>query len=136
MKIHIQVEFIIIVCLILIILYGHLFFSCAKTHDPYKLIEGFKEGVKSAADKIQVSSHTKTDKNNNKLKPSKTVEGFSNGSSHSNVDDIPLMFRDTPFKPDCCPNTYSNSNGCACMSLSQLNTLRNRGGNNVPYSEY
>jgi hypothetical protein len=47
-----------------------------------------------------------------------------------------LMFADTPFKPECCPNTYSNSMGCACMTGGQYNYLQVRGGNNVPYSEY
>ena len=47
-----------------------------------------------------------------------------------------LMFANTPFKPECCPNTYSNSSGCACMTGSQFNWLKMRSGNNVPYSEY
>ena len=47
-----------------------------------------------------------------------------------------LMFANTPFKPECCPNTFSNSMGCACMTVKQYNYLNNRGGNNVPYSEY
>jgi hypothetical protein len=47
-----------------------------------------------------------------------------------------LMFADTPFKPECCPNTFSNSMGCACMTSDQYNYLILRGGNNVPYSEY
>ena len=46
------------------------------------------------------------------------------------------MFATTPFKPECCPNTYSSSMGCACMTVPQYNYLRDRGGNNVPYSEY
>lgn len=46
------------------------------------------------------------------------------------------MFATTPFKPECCPNTYSNSSGCACMTGQQYNYLVTRGGNNVPYSEY
>ena len=46
------------------------------------------------------------------------------------------MFANTPFKPECCPNTYSNSMGCACMTGDQYNYLIMRGGNNVPYSEY
>jgi hypothetical protein len=46
------------------------------------------------------------------------------------------MFANTPFKPECCPNTYSNSMGCACMTGDQYNYLVMRGGNNVPYSEY
>ena len=47
-----------------------------------------------------------------------------------------LMFANTPFKPECCPNTYSNSSGCACMTAEQYNGLISRFGNNVPYSEY
>jgi len=47
-----------------------------------------------------------------------------------------LMFANTPFKPECCPNTYSNSTGCACMTVPQYKYLINRGGNNIPYSEY
>lgn len=46
------------------------------------------------------------------------------------------MFATTQFKPDCCPNSYSNSTGCACMTTDQYNYMQTRGGNNVPYSEY
>jgi hypothetical protein len=46
------------------------------------------------------------------------------------------MFANTPFKPECCPNEYSNSSGCACMTVQQYNYVIERGGNNVPYSEY
>jgi hypothetical protein len=47
-----------------------------------------------------------------------------------------LMFANTPFKPECCPNAFSNSSGCACMTSGQFNYLVERGGNNIPYSEY
>jgi hypothetical protein len=46
------------------------------------------------------------------------------------------MFATTPFKPECCPNAYSTSTGCACMTVDQYNFLQQRGFNNVPYSEY
>jgi len=46
------------------------------------------------------------------------------------------IFATTPFKPECCPNFYSNSSGCACMTTDQYNYVIRRGGNNVPYSEY
>lgn len=46
------------------------------------------------------------------------------------------MLATTPFKPECCPNTYSGSTGCACMTVDQYNYLRQRGGNNVPYDIY
>ena len=47
-----------------------------------------------------------------------------------------LLFANTPFKPECCPNAYSTSTGCACMTVNQYNGLITRFGNNVPYSEY
>jgi len=47
-----------------------------------------------------------------------------------------FMFATTPFKPECCPNAYSTSSGCACMTGNQYNYILGRGGNNVPYSEY
>jgi len=47
-----------------------------------------------------------------------------------------VLFADTQFKPECCPNTYSTGSGCACMTVGQYNYLIDRGGNNVPYSEY
>lgn len=47
-----------------------------------------------------------------------------------------LLFANTPFKPECCPNSFSTSTGCACMTMKQYNYLNERGGNNVPYSEY
>ena len=46
------------------------------------------------------------------------------------------IFATTPFAPECCPNAYSSSTGCACMTVDQYSYLRDRGGNNVPYSEY
>lgn len=46
------------------------------------------------------------------------------------------FFANVEFKPSCCPNTYSSSNGCACMSGQDYNYLITRGNNNVPYSEY
>jgi hypothetical protein len=46
------------------------------------------------------------------------------------------MFATTPFAPECCPNAFSNSSGCACMTVDQYTYLRQRGSNNVPYSEF
>ena len=46
------------------------------------------------------------------------------------------MFATTEFKPECCPNTYSSSTGCACMTMNQYKYLKERGSNNVPYSEF
>jgi len=47
-----------------------------------------------------------------------------------------VLFNNNTFKPECCPSTYSNSQGCACITPDQYNYLIKRGGNNDPYSEY
>ena len=47
-----------------------------------------------------------------------------------------FMFATTPFKPECCPSSYSTSQGCACMTGEQYNWIVERGSNNVPYSQY
>ena len=47
-----------------------------------------------------------------------------------------LLFANTKFAPEYCPNAYSTSTGCAAMTGEQYNYLITRGGNNVPYSEY
>lgn len=46
------------------------------------------------------------------------------------------MLANTSFKPECCPNTYSSSSGCACMTVKQQQYLNSRGNNNVPYSQW
>ena len=47
-----------------------------------------------------------------------------------------FLFATTEFKPECCPNAYSTSTGCACMDVNTYDYLHQRGGNNVPSSEY
>ena len=47
-----------------------------------------------------------------------------------------LLLANTKFSPECCPNAFSTSSGCACMTVDQYNYLIDRGGNNIPYSEY
>uniref|UniRef100_A0A6C0DJ67 Uncharacterized protein n=1 Tax=viral metagenome TaxID=1070528 RepID=A0A6C0DJ67_9ZZZZ len=46
------------------------------------------------------------------------------------------LFDNMPFSPNCCPNAFSSSMGCACMNTDTYNYLITRAGNNVPYSEY
>lgn len=46
------------------------------------------------------------------------------------------MLANSVFKPECCPNTYSNSAGCICPSDKEKMFLYERGGNNYPISEY
>jgi hypothetical protein len=68
-----------------------------------------------------------------------TTEPFANLTDVYSNDDkfnsIDIMTK-TEFKPECCPNSYTTSHGCACMSDETYHYLIDRGGNNVPYSEY
>jgi hypothetical protein len=40
-----------------------------------------------------------------------------------------FFFADNKFKPECCPSTYSDSTGCACLSQAQVDYINQRGGN-------
>ena len=40
-----------------------------------------------------------------------------------------FFFADNKFKPECCPSTYSDSMGCACLSQDQVDYINQRGGN-------
>lgn len=70
--------------------------------------------------------------------PSSGVQSIMNRPSQQVPlpKDEMLLFANTEFKKECCPNTYSTSSGCACMTTNQYNYLNARGGNNVPYSQY
>jgi len=142
MKIYINVEIIIIVCILITIIYGHILYSCVKTNNPYVFIEGFKENLHNAVDFIKITPTGSDSGSKPKPKQSATTtkEGFSkykhvSGSGDGTNGEM-LMFANTPFKPSCCPSSYSSSMGCACITYKQNNFIRNRGGNNVPYSEY
>jgi hypothetical protein len=47
-----------------------------------------------------------------------------------------LMFAENTFDPSCCPSTYSNSSGCACISGEQMQYLNERGGNRTSNGLY
>ena len=69
--------------------------------------------------------------NNYAINKKDTLDALKNYPDKS----IDLLY-DAKFKPECCPNSFSNSSGCACMTTEQFNYLTLRGGNNTPYSEY
>ena len=46
------------------------------------------------------------------------------------------MFDSNRFTPECCPATYTNSVGCACISPEQMNFLNERGGNRTMPSQF
>lgn len=148
MEITLRVEILVLIGIIFFILFGNTLISCFR----YTGKEGFSskytydydarnQAPFTLNDTKQVNTSSWFDAN---LTYSK---GESPGTAAQSIlsrqaGSIPLpegellMFDKTDFKPECCPNTYSNSMGCACMSVDQYSYLTNRGGNNVPYSEY
>jgi len=46
------------------------------------------------------------------------------------------MLSNNQFDPDCCPATYSNSMGCACVTPEQMKYLNMRGGNRTFNTEF
>jgi len=47
-----------------------------------------------------------------------------------------LIFDTNKFSPECCPSSYSNSDGCVCASPEQMQYLNERGGNRTLHDEY
>ena len=52
---------------------------------------------------------------------------------HLKPDQVMSMFSHNKASPDCCPSTYSTSNGCICTTNQQRNMIGGR-GNQSPYN--
>ena len=142
----------------ILILIGVLIIFCFTTTtcgccNFYKLIGGQSEGFANAttsygdSSKYSLNGGGTVDTSAWSMPDLTIVKGKAPGKGAQDIlnrpnQPVPLpegemsMFANTEFKPECCPNTYSNSSGCACMTVNQYNSLIQRGGNNVPYSEY
>ena len=135
-----KLEIILLLIILIVVIYGFTFYSCSGCVTvPNKSKEGFSDFSNLSDYNIQRRPiNTAAWFSPNGLNPNKPYQHIKNRKAQP----IPLpknellMFANTPYKPECCPNTYSSSTGCACMTLEQNSYLVNRGGNNVPYSEY
>jgi hypothetical protein len=164
-KITFRLEIILLIIILILLLFTPMILSCTN-HSPYRLIDSFVEGfvegmsntlqqdktakISSTTTQIETPTTTPTptpiettpsQKNTpptplefTNKKDATTTEGFTNYKKYKS--EIPLIFDNTKFSPKCCPNTYSNSIGCACISMPQYRYLIERGGNNVPYNQY
>jgi hypothetical protein len=77
--------------------------------------------------------------NKNMNKKNDNVENTLNTNVGGQVplpDGELFMFYKNKFDDACCPSTYTNSLGCACISKEQSNYLNERGGNRTLTSEY
>jgi hypothetical protein len=145
--------------LVVIILVSHTYSGC---HDPYALIEGAhtmstdkkpKESFVGANTNYGESSSydLKSDipidtaswsQPSMVVTPGQPLNPAVKAFLARPKQQLPLpegemdFFANSPFKPECCPSTYSNSQGCWCGDATSYNYLIQRGGNNTPYSEY
>ncbi len=161
----ISLEILILIGVIYLILVGHTFCSCCNMRGIMEGMETIAKDVISKKDDKMKEGFVGANTNNgqsspysvNSYNPINTSSWFSPNLEVKPGQPLPegvkqildrdpqpvplpegemLMFANTPFKPECCPNTYSNSSGCACLTVDQYNYLKTRGSNNVPYSEY
>jgi hypothetical protein len=145
--VNLNVELLILICVVYLVLAVHTLGGCCK-------INGLKEAFTGANTNFGESSNYGLNNTEPPVNPAawnlpdmSVTPGQPLSQGVQDVLNRPkqpiplpegemLMFSNTEFKPSCCPNTYSNSSGCACMTTDQFNHLVTRGGNNMPYSEY
>lgn len=121
------------------LLFGHLICGCSRV-SAYEGFELIRDNLGESApyklgdySKVNTSSWFQQDL---------TTKSGSQSINNRKKQRVPIpegqmgLLSNTDFKPECCPNTYSNGSGCACMTVQQNQYLLDRGGNNVPYSEY
>jgi hypothetical protein len=151
----VELEILILIGIVYIILVGNTLCSCCNVGGIIETMMGMnkQEGFTGAntndgeSSKYSLNNYNSVDTSKWGLPALTITPGQPNSPAVQAVlnrkpQQIPLpegeldMFANTPFKPECCPNTFSNSSGCACMTVKQYNYLNDRGGNNVPYSEY
>ena len=95
---------------------------------------GWKSMEENESDDVNLSSWV-----SDAIKYSKGMgaEDRLNSLQYNSGPPIPLpegqlfFFKDTKFKPSCCPSTYTSGIGCACMSQKQFQHLTERGGNHT-----
>lgn len=156
MEITFRVEILILIAVLLFIMWGHVFCSCSKIgyQEAFSILDSFKQktkgrkGTRKGKEGFTGSYLNEGESSANNAPVVNINTWFQpKGSSAENIlnrtpQQVPLpegemlMFAKTEFKPECCPNSYSTGSGCACMTVPQYNYLVDRGGNNVPYSEY
>jgi len=128
---------VLIVAFLLNIMFGSLLCGCAKP----ETVEGFRGLFSSVSSDYKLGDNTPVDTSSWR-QPDLSVKKNVMEMNDRAEQPVPLpegqlsMFANTEFKPECCPNAYSNGSGCACMTVKQFEYIKERGGNNIPYSEY
>lgn len=153
-----RLEILILIVVMFWVLCGHLLCGCCRvgifeamsTLTPSSIKEGFVGGNNTAMGPEFAGAQTPDYIMNPSTwgmptltySPGTTPDAGVQAIMNRPKQPIPLpngeldMFATTEFKPECCPNAFSSSTGCACMTMQQYDYLRTRGSNNIPYSEY
>lgn len=140
---EVRVE-IIIACIIIGMVAGlFLFCDCFQ----YSILEGMTKQNRKAGMKEGFTNLSNNDLHINDSYTMgwvKTAKQYASGMGYKNKlnsykdnvgTPVPLpegelfFFADNKFKPECCPSTYSDSMGCACLSQDQVTYINQRGGN-------
>ena len=146
---EVRVE-IVIACIIIGMVAGlFMFCDCFQ----YSILEGMQtnnSGAKKKMAKKEKEGFTNLSNNDLHINDSytmgwvQTAKQYASGMGYKNKlnsykdnvgTPVPLpegelfFFADNKFKPECCPSTYSDSMGCACLSQDQVTYINQRGGN-------
>ena len=145
---EVRVE-IVIACIIIGMVAGlFLFCDCFQ----YSILEGMAQQEASNRKARKKTQEGFTNLSNNDLHINdsytmgwvQTAKQYASGMGYKNKlnsykdnvgTPVPLpegelfFFADNKFKPECCPSTYSDSMGCACLSQDQVTYINQRGGN-------
>jgi len=137
---------IVVICIVIGMIMGlFMFCDCFQ----YGLFEGMTQKKPVAGARTEEGF---TNLSNNKMNIDdsytmgwvKTAKQYASGMGYKNKlnsykhnvgTPVPLpegelfFFADNKFKPECCPSTYSDSTGCACLSQDQVTYINQRGGN-------
>ena len=140
---------IVIACIIIGMVAGlFLFCDCFQ----YSILEGMQNHTPGRKKPARIKQEGFTNLSNNDLHINdsytmgwvQTAKQYASGMGYKNKlnsykdnvgTPVPLpegelfFFADNKFKPECCPSTYSDSMGCACLSQDQVTYINQRGGN-------
>ena len=139
----ISLQMLTLIGVIYLILATHTVCGCCNF---YKTIEGFEEKLaeKKKEGFAGLNNEENVDASSWSMPDLTMTNGQPNSAGARNIldrsnkplpNDQMFMFASTQFKPECL-SSYSSSTGGACMTMDQYKMLTERGGNNVPYSEY
>lgn len=126
-----RVEIVILSVIVGILIGTFMLCSCSRIN----IVEGME--IMGASVDYVMGTDIATSWVNNAKNYASEMGSTNENKRFSNYNDVPVplkdgqlyMFANNKFSADCCPTSYSSSEGCACISQNQINYLNERGGN-------